>query len=715
MLFAALLLWGWRTTDLVRTVPAYGDALEGLWATTWYAEALSTGSNPAVYPLAFFPGGWHLATYAWGPANFAILLPLYSMGGAAFAYNVSTLVTFGLAFAGTLALAQRFVSRPAAAVVAALYTFWGVRWYNIIGQLNIALGSALLPWLAWSLDRGLESSRRSWAWYVLTGVIWAVSISASLYFIWIGGVLLLAWLVGCWKSVRRDRRALMSMALIPVVAGLFSLPATIPFWRAIQTIGAHAFSIYVVNQLGANANSLPLPSTDHPWLHSAIDRIYKGNSGEVFIGLGLLVCLTALLGLATAVKSRKTWGPVLVLASIGLILALGLTLRWNDVSVRWELMRPVNRAIWYLGYLVKPELFLASQPPAPFDAAVPMPGLLLAAVVPFFEQARVFARYALLAGLAIFLLAGLGLDRLRNPWVRVTLGAVLVLEVLPAPTQSYAFPPPSHPAFQWLQQQSPGSEGIVEFATQGGDRLALRMGGSTIWATRYHGQPTVSGASSIMPAQLAFLEDWLSEHFHPFQDPEFLTLLSYYRARYILLHMYGGSEQRSFDEAVTNAGLRLVECFASSTLAQPYDHPICVFEILPSGASEFNVLFREGWSGPESWGRWIDGTEARALWVASKPAVYQLAIEAFPYCAPDRNQHLTVEVNGVAVATHQWIDCEPWSGMASIPSELIRPGANELVIRTAFGTRPVDATDGENPDSRSLSAGVTQLRVGALP
>ena len=31
MLFAALLAWGWRTTDLFHTVPSYGDVLEGLW------------------------------------------------------------------------------------------------------------------------------------------------------------------------------------------------------------------------------------------------------------------------------------------------------------------------------------------------------------------------------------------------------------------------------------------------------------------------------------------------------------------------------------------------------------------------------------------------------------------------------------------------------------------------------------------------------------
>ena len=33
-LFAAVLAWGWRTIDLWHSVPAYGDVLEGIWATS---------------------------------------------------------------------------------------------------------------------------------------------------------------------------------------------------------------------------------------------------------------------------------------------------------------------------------------------------------------------------------------------------------------------------------------------------------------------------------------------------------------------------------------------------------------------------------------------------------------------------------------------------------------------------------------------------------
>ncbi len=57
------------------TVPAYGDVLEGLWVLLWYADSLRTGQSPAFYSLLFHPGGWYVATYAWGPLNFLLLLP----------------------------------------------------------------------------------------------------------------------------------------------------------------------------------------------------------------------------------------------------------------------------------------------------------------------------------------------------------------------------------------------------------------------------------------------------------------------------------------------------------------------------------------------------------------------------------------------------------------------------------------------------------------
>ena len=713
-LFVALLAWGWRTTDLFHTVPAYGDALEGLWAISWYDDALRLGQNPWVFPLAFHPQGWSVITYAWGPANFALLLPLGWLGGPAFAYNVATLITYVIAFAGTLQLARDFVSRLAATVVALLFTFWGLRWYNNIGQLNVALASALLPWMLWSLERGFASPRRAAGWFVLAGVLWAVSINSTLYFVWLGGIALLVWIVGRLGFKRANWRTLWSrVVLVPVVAGVLSLPLLIAFQQITASAGTHPFTFFDVNVLGASLNSFAIPSLVHPWLGGLARLLYHGSpdSENNLTNLGLLAVVMALVGIWSGRRSQR-WRPVLIMACVGFILALGLTLKWNDVPVKISLFRPLNELIWQIGYRVNPEFYFVEPPvPSGFADVVPLPTLILATLVPFFAQARVLARYALLFGLAMFLLTGFGLDQVKRQWIRLVLAVLLVVGLVPPPTQSYAFPPPSHPAYEWLSQQSIGANGIVEFTTNPEQRLELSLGGPAIWATKYHRQATVGGASSIIPGQVAYLMRWLAEHPRPFKDPDFVPLLRYYRVKYLLVTMSGGGQEQNLADAKLNQELRFVQCFQPTSQAALYDNPICVLEVLPAPTPSFNLLVREGWSGPEEWGRWIDGTEAKASWIATDKAPHYLHVQAFPYCVSGQQQHLSIDVKGTPVAEHQWTDCEPWSARIPIPAGLVEIGSNDLAIRTGYAVRPIDSSGAETGDPRNLSVGFTELRV----
>jgi len=713
-LFIALLAWGWRTTDLFHTVPAYGDALEGIWAIDWYDNALRLGQNPWVYRLAFHPQGWSVITYAWGPANFALLLPLSWLGGPAFAYNVATLITFVIAFAGTLQLARGFVSRLSGTVVALLFTFWGLRWYNNIGQLNIALASALLPWMLWSLERGFAAPRRAAGWFVLAGVLWTVSINSTLYFIWLGGIALLAWIVGRLGFKWAKWRMFWSrVVLVLVVAGALSLPMLVAFQQATTSAGTRPFTFYDVNVLGASVNSFPIPSLSHPWLGGLARMLYHGSpdSEHNLTNLGLLGTVMAFVGIWAGRRSQR-WRPVLILACVGFILALGLTLKWDDLPIKFSLLRPVNELIWRVGYRVNPQFYFAEPPiPPGLTDVVPLPTLTLATFVPFFAQARVLARYALLSGIAVFLLAGFGLDQVKRQWIRLILAALLVVEVVPPPTQSYEYPPPSHPAYEWLRQQSLGANGIVEFTTDPELRLELSLGGPAIWATNTHQQATVGGASSIIPGHVAYLMRWLAEHPEPFEHPDFVSLLRYFRVIYMVLTMSGGGQEKSLAEAKLNQELRFVQCFAPTSQALLYDNQICVLEVLPSRTPNLNLLFREGWSGPEEWGRWIDGTEAKASWIATGKGPHYLHVQAFPYCVSGQQQQVSVEVNGTPVAEHQWTDCEPWSTNTAIPVGLIPIGPNDVVIRTDYAVQPIDSSGGEIGDPRNLSVGFTELRV----
>jgi hypothetical protein len=714
LLFAALLAWGWRTTELLHTVPSYGDVLEGLWALMWYDDALRVGSNPALYRLAFHPVGFHVPTYAWGPANFLLLIPLYRVGGAAFAYNVAMLITFLLAFAGTYLLALRFVPRLGATVAALLYTFWGFRWYGIIGQLNVNLGSALLPWTIWCLDRGLKSSLRSWAWFALAGAVWAISVNSSMYYVWIGGFAVLAWLIG-WLISRKTgwRKILSGGGIVLLVALVLSLPGAMMFWRASVAAAAPPFTIYDLNVLGASINSLPIPSLSHPFLQAVAKSIYRGPAGSeaAMTNLGLLACLTALLGLAAA-RHSMTWRPVLVLGCLGLVLALGLTLRWDDQMVQLGMLRPLNRAIWEIGHSIKPGFFFVGpEPPGGFKEAVPLPGLFLATLVPYFEGARVVARYALLAGMAIYLLAAFGLCQVRRRWLRLVLAGLLIFEVMPPPTRSFAFPPPSHPAFDWLRQEFLGADGIMELAPDTESRLLMPGGGASLWATRYHNQPTTGGPGGIWPPHIAYFAGWLAEHPHPFQEADFISLVRFYQIRYLVLHMGDTSANVALQEAQLNEELRFVDCFPPASQAQPYGHPICILELLPSQSPDFNLLLQEGWSGPEDWGRWIDGTEARAHWLATARAAQRLSIRAFPICAPGREQEISLEVNGLPLTSHRWAGCDTWSEDVTIPSDLVRAGLNDLTIRADYAVSPDDLSGGKSSDPRALSVGIGKLRV----
>jgi hypothetical protein len=355
--------------------------------------------------------------------------------------------------------------------------------------------------------------------------------------------------------------------------------------------------------------------------------------------------------------------------------------------------------------------FVGRSPVGTFRQAIPLPGLVLATVVPFFDSARLLARYALPAGMAVFLLAARGVAAFRSRWLRVVLSGLLVLEIMPPPVFAYSFPPPSHPAYEWLSQQSIAPQGIAQFSTQDGAHLTIPGGGEILWATRQHGQRTIAGAGSILPGHTAYLSRWLAEHAHPFLEADFATILRYYEVRFVLLHMHGSWQEEALAEAQQNEDMKYVRCFEATSYAQGWDRPICVFELLPDPTPSFDLILREGWSGLEPWGRWIDGSEALASWVAMPSAVYRLTATVFPLCVRGRWQAVSIEVNDTQVTSHQWNDCEPWSVQVVIPPDLVNVGSNTVAIRANYALSPYDVTAGANPDQRSLSLGIQTLVV----
>jgi hypothetical protein len=215
----------------------------------------------------------------------------------------------------------------------------------------------------------------------------------------------------------------------------------------------------------------------------------------------------------------------------------------------------------------------------------------------------------------------------------------------------------------------------------------------------------------MLPAHAAFLDGWLTAHPRPFLTPDFVPLLRQLGVRYILLHVSGGAARDALREARTNAEINEIGCFDPPAEIGPWPYPICILEVQASKTPGLNVILRNGWSGAEEWGRWIEGTEAGASWAASARSDHRLSLEVFPVCIPGRGQGLVVEVNGQEVASHRWEGCEPWQSEVTIPEQLVRIGWNEVALRPAYAARPIDFTEGRNADVRPLSVGVSRLAV----
>ena len=172
LLLIAFLIWGWRNQSLRASIPQYGDTMEMMWVLSWYGKAIPAGTGITVYPLAFYPGGWH---YSENLYMLLGMLPLHWLGGPAFAYNLVVLLTFIGAFFGAHLLASEFLDRLPATIAALLIVFWGGRWFHTLGHANILIGSALVPWILWTLNRSLHARQHRLAWLVATGVLWALS------------------------------------------------------------------------------------------------------------------------------------------------------------------------------------------------------------------------------------------------------------------------------------------------------------------------------------------------------------------------------------------------------------------------------------------------------------------------------------------------------------------------------------------------------------
>jgi hypothetical protein len=365
-----------------------------------------------------------------------------------------------------------------------------------------------------------------------------------------------------------------------------SAPILILYEISSRQDGSEPSNISDVEIWGISPNNLfdVAPAHPIPLLRQLSTALYSGPTDESGVNqLGLVTGLLALFGVIVIWRKHRERSGLLWLVGVGLILSLGVLLRWNGQELTAPIFQPVNTLLWRLGRALKPGIFTTSAPQPPFDRGIPLPGFLLAAVVPFFESARVMARYVMVAELGLVVVAAIGLQHMpaAGRWL---LALVWVVEGLPwstGPGVPITTLKP-HPAFEWLAAQ-PMAEGenIIDITYP-----TVMLGGEILYATQFHHKPTVSGVGSFIPQNVRLLWKYLIDDSaqHGGQamgGQDIVAMLGQYNVRYVLFHIKDAKSNVMWSLAQRNPELRAIRCFDPAPGPSPWNYPICIAEVLP--------------------------------------------------------------------------------------------------------------------------------------
>lgn len=718
--FVAMMVWFWRVSDLARnlpTKPEYGDPLEVLWLINTAFAGVAHGQYPAFNPDVWHPVGIYLGALGYSPLSYLITLPFRAVSSATFALNMANLLGLVLLYWASYRFMRRFGGVFVGAVAALLFTFTPFTVERVLnGHLNILWATAFIPLMLGALmdvvaAQDARARRRA---AVMAGVWWGLLIEFQLYGVWWGGLMWLVAMVICFAKTRRATGGWAAP-----VALVIGAPAIFIFARESGNAQIVTDAMPALAGWGASLNSLFVPSISHPlgFVQKLAALIFvTDNPNETAIANWGFALTLAALGGVFAARARAI--PKQVMALLGGVaacagaLALGMVLKWDGKPIQTDFFAPLNAAIWQMGRLVKPGLFVPEQPVAEIARSIPMPAYGLMAVLPQWESARVFTRFYLLAGLALTAFAALFLQRLRWGW-RLGLAALLLVEVLPLPTFNRPTPSAAHPAYEWLAAHAaPGQKerawNVLDVSDEPNSGEVIMLGGLPTYAASLGDVAIAEGFGSYpvrhmveLRAILSRAPDWATDMRIPF----FMRNL---KIGYVFVHLKYKKDTRVWDGVKASPFFTAQGCFASRGAMDVWPEEICVARAnwLDGAFPQIGLIPSFDWS-PEGWGIWAISTRAKANWIAPRAGAYVMQARAFPVCVAGRAQSIRVMVNGQAVGQHTWQNCAEAELNFTIPASAIRPGWNAVEVKSDYSAQVAG-------DARSLAVGFSFISFRLL-
>ncbi len=721
-----------------RAVPGQtsGDVWQMVWNLWWVRYALEHGQNPFETHLMFYPQGTGLYLHALNALNGFFSLPVQYLGGAlggaadgaVAGYNFIVFFNLVVGAYGSFCLTRYLWRDWRPALIAGLgYGFCTYQFAHLLGHLNL-VSSEIIPFYCMfylkALHRVSKKNERHHKRFLITIISPVACLVAMtflelqyvLYMAIFSGLYLLYITIDCarrkWTRQSWNHNLWSIYGRAGGIAGLFilfTLPFTLPMLQEAlsnpNTVPLRQERIYSADLL-----AYFYPSPFHPLWGRALEqaiRPFTANLLEKVVFPGFTLYVLSITGGLLQVFSRKPQR------------AVG---EQPVVTNAESSIKPAIRAyragadFWLIALLVfttlsfGPRLHINGVEWGPL-----LPGAVLYEL-PILNITRVPSRFALVAVLALGILAGWGLVKLRQrlstrPLIFTILlwaaGLGLAFELLPAPypLATYDVPPfyyelARQPGNDYSIMEVPFNYGKYQYETQ------------YLKAQLTHRKPIMNGYISRNPMfppyyGLPVFKNFRDLSLENKQDilpasPLEANTLRNFGVRYIVIRkdLLAGRERESAFEIVT----RLLP--GQSPL---YNSPeLTAYEVPPGSKADFiyNLVLPDWYEVEQAAGgnvsRWTRNSKAGLdFWSGT---TRKLTLE-FPALSFQSAHQVEFKLNGRVVG-HAEIGLEP----TNIKLELdLQPGQNRLELDIKGpANRPSDS--GLSDDNRNLTISVGTIK-----
>ena len=479
---------------------SFDDVFEVLWQLSSVEQALfDTHTSPFFTPHVFYPQGWYTASGAQPPWYFVLLSPLTTLVGPVVTYNATMLAFCVVAGFGAYWFVHRLTSHVYAGMMAGtVYVGAPIFALHMNGFFNMLIGLMFLPWaIGATYVAMIENESRSRKWIVIAGIFMAATILGQWYYLFIATLPTLAFVLFLSAETPLRSRAIRYLWVLGFALTLVSPFALLTLHAQRQMLPEGAsYDLGMSLESGLSPDYLFSPNPFHPVWREQLAVIFPLTGERDVVSAGIAATILALMGLF--LTPWRVTRPFVMMALTGLVLGLGLTLRWRGALVLVNVSSEVARLI---SSLLNGLEWPADQSP------MPLPGLLLHHYLPLYSSMRAWARFVIPAVLMVAILVGfcsvwLMARGRRGKIVAATFWALIMFESVVIPYKYFTPVSANERSVNRWIASLPSDTALIEYPRPWVDKVAM-------YSQSVHRRSIVNGYMSFRPTFLAEVESQL--------------------------------------------------------------------------------------------------------------------------------------------------------------------------------------------------------------